>query len=464
MARNIKLTSLGYRLVVVVVILHSGCAVTVDMSFQNLKTVPQTIETSVTNLILKYNDLYTLDGGSFNKFVELLELNVDFCGIYIIYSGAFAAQVKLIKLSMQYNHIRDMPLDFGPPVNSLVTVEAYEAFVGNYDLNPFYYSAFKPVKHLKLGGGPLLFTKAHIPNNMTKLTLQDMLKTFPDLSNFAQLETLNVCYHEVTLILDSHIQGLDSLTTLYLCAGKLNVLPRLSLLKNLVKLIGGANPLTEIPRNKIEGLDKLKTLSFSSCQIQVMPNISYLPSLQMVYLQKNRIHYILNGTLRGLPSLYLLDLGENMISQTDGLQHITLGRMFLNDNQLTVLPDLFDMQISILEIGNNPLVCNQSLCWLRMWPWFRSYTRIDSPMCRQPPDLNETIVMNIHPVVLKCYNGEYIYTYIYTKCLLLVSYICIGNIYLYSCVSGNSFVAKKKSTLPFHMKIVEVYIFEHCQD
>ena len=359
MARNIKFTSLGYMLVVVIVILHSGCAVTVDMSLQNLRTVPQTIEPSVTKLILKYNDLDTLDGGSFNKFVELLELNVDFCGIYIIYSGAFAAQVKLVTLSMRYNSIRELPLDFGPPINSLVTVDVYSTFVVNYDLNPLYFSAFKQVKVLELGGKALIFNKTHIPYNMTKLSLKSMLKAFPDLSNLAQLETLSVCHHEVTFIPDGYIQGLDSLSTLYLCDGNLNVLPRLSLLKNLVKLIAGGNPLTEIPRNKIEGLDKLKTVSFSSCQIQVMPNISYLPSLQMVYLQKNRIHYILNGTLRGLPSLYLLDLSENMISQTDGLQHITLGRMFLNDNQLTILPDLFDMKISILEIGNNPLVCNQ---------------------------------------------------------------------------------------------------------
>ena len=133
----------AWGLIVLVCILHLGRTITVDMTGQNLESVPQTIEPEVTNLVLHGNPLVTLHAGSFNTFLELLKLNVDYCEIEVINDGTFAMQVKLKTISMKYNSIRSLPLDFGPPVKSLSSLTIFNAFHRYYDLKPYYFSAFK---------------------------------------------------------------------------------------------------------------------------------------------------------------------------------------------------------------------------------------------------------------------------------------------------------------------------------
>ena len=176
-------------------------------------------------------------------------------------------------------------------------------------------------------------------------------------------------------------------------------MPYLSHLKNLATVQVHYSSLTEIPRNTIDGLTKIPAFYFLRSRINIMPNISYLTSLKMIYLSFNRIRYIPKGTLHGLPNLQTLALNYNMISHINGLQQLVVSRLQLDGNQLVTLPDLFPLPVWILYLGDNPFLCNQSLCWLRMWPWYKRLPSIRNPVCAEPLHLKGINVMNVEHVI-----------------------------------------------------------------
>ena len=86
---------------------------------------------------------------------------------------------------MTGNNIQYLPNDFGPPVNSLRTLKMYSAFAENYDLKPYYFSAFKQLNELAVGSPNVAHGKVNMPDGLT--ILQISTKTFPDLSNLTHL-------------------------------------------------------------------------------------------------------------------------------------------------------------------------------------------------------------------------------------------------------------------------------------
>ena len=314
-------------------------------------------------------------------------------------------QVKLEILYIRFNHISYLPVELGPPVNSLLEIKMNYAFVENYNLSPYYFSAFKQLKTLEFGGRHITFSNIHVPATVTKIYAPHCFATFPDLSNLTHLEYLYLPSNTFVKIPGEYISGLSFLKALYTYSRKLEVIPNLSHLKNLNKIWFYSNSISTIPRYAIEGLKYLDNFLFQNNQITSMPNMSYLPSLRSVDLSDNRITYILDGTLDGIPKLSKFDLTRNMISHIDNLPVIAVGELLLGSNHFAILPDLFDLKLRTLHIQDNPLVCNQSLCWLRMWPWNKNLPIVDNPVCTQPQDLLGIGVMRAHPVLLECYNG-----------------------------------------------------------
>ena len=150
MAKKSTLYVPVWKLVVLISAFRLGFGIKVDMSSQQLVAVPQTIDPAVTLLLLERNSITSLDGSSFPLFLELLELNLDHCGLKFIYDGTFANQRKLERLYIKYNIIEHLPVDFGPPVESLLWVRINYAFVINYDMSPYYFSAFKKITHRRI--------------------------------------------------------------------------------------------------------------------------------------------------------------------------------------------------------------------------------------------------------------------------------------------------------------------------
>ena len=167
-----------------------------------------------------------------------------------------------------------------------------------------------------------------------------------------------------------------------------------------------SNHFTSIPRDNFDGLDNLKVLKAPYNQIALMPNISYLRALKQIIPDHNFITHVPPGTLGGLQRLESIELNANQITYIYDIPYIPrLSLLDLSGNMLSTLPDLYGQQMDTLNIIDNPLICNQSLCWLRMWSWYQIPLVTDSVLCAQPQELIGLNVMRVHPTILECYNG-----------------------------------------------------------
>ena len=80
--------------------------------------------------------------------------------------------------------------------------------------------------------------------------------------------------------------------------------------------------------------------------------------------------------------------------------------LYLDRNQLTSVPDLYDHPLTALKLAHNPLVCEKSLCWIRMWPRFKILILADNPTCASPSNFAGLSLMGISLVDLRCYMGK----------------------------------------------------------
>ena len=333
----------------------------IDLSDQQLTTVPRTLNLDVEILILDDNVLNILNNSSFDLYPDLDVLSLKHCSSKLIEEGTFDKQVKLQMISLIHNHIRQLPITFGPSVHTIIDINLRAAYDSGYVFDYPYFRAFRKLLALDIGGrNASSFDSTNIPPSvMSFKAVRSELSTFP---NFSHLQNLEI-------------------------------------------LFLGINHITTIARGNIDELKQLKVLKLFSNRIGSMPNISYLPALKRVVLNKNYISYVPADTLNGLHFLKILDLSANRIAYVDDISHLSLSYLDLANNNLRGLPDLYDQKLKRLYLHDNPIVCNQSLCWLRMWPWYQTPPDVDNVVCAQPPELIEFEIMRVHPNVLDCYDG-----------------------------------------------------------
>ena len=131
---------------------------------------------------------------------------------------------------------------------------------------------------------------------------------------------------------------------------------------NLTNIVAHVNQLTALPLKKIKGLEKLEFFFLQNNQLTSIPDISFMQNLRTLQLK---------------------------------------------NNELTTVPDLFNLPLEKLWLSNNQFNCNQSLCWLRMWPLLKPAVLRDDPTCVSPPTLANQSIMAISPTVLECYKVKY---------------------------------------------------------
>ena len=81
--------------------------------------------------------------------------------------------------------------------------------------------------------------------------------------------------------------------------------------------------------------------------LTAVPDLStYAPNITSIEITDNNISYISPELMSGLKQLNKFDIGSN---------------------QLETIPDLYDKPLQLLIIDENPISCNVSLCWVRLW-------------------------------------------------------------------------------------------------
>ena len=113
---------------------------------------------------------------------------------------------------------------------------------------------------------------------------------------------------------------------------------------------------------------------------------SYAPNIVTLLVANTEISYIPAARIKSLTKVRMVSIARN---------------------RLKSIPDMYDMSLTILDIGNNPLECNHSLCWVRMWNEKKpTPLSMDSAKCASPTTLSGKKLRDVHPVELQCYQGE----------------------------------------------------------
>ena len=149
----------------------------------------------------------------------------------------------------------------------------------------------------------------------------------------------------------------------------------------------GGNPLQHYDANNIPS--DINHLNIRETQLTVIPNLSpYAPRIKDIKIHINDIQYISTASLSGLAALRQLNIQLN---------------------QLETLPDLFDKPLNLLCIDDNPIHCNVSLCWVRLWAKKKATAlkKISSARCNTPKQLQGQNLMDVDPVQMKCFKGRF---------------------------------------------------------
>ena len=111
------------------------------------------------------------------------------------------------------------------------------------------------------------------------------------------------------------------------------------------------------------------------------------------------------------PNIDRITIKGNKITviPNENLENLKLKSLRVTYNLLSTVPDLYRLPLENLELSNNPLVCNHSLCWVRMCPWMKPQLSIDDARCSSPQFPQGILLTSINPVILDCQHGEFYY-------------------------------------------------------
>ena len=157
---------------------------------------------------------------------------------------------------------------------------------------------------------------------------------------------------------------------------KLSSLKKLNLGANRIKIYDGSN----LPRN-------LEIFFLRLGELEVMPNFAlYAPNITLIKIALNNLSHIPDKFMSGLKHLHSFNV---------------------DDNKLETIPDLYDYPLINLRLSNNPLSCNQSLCWVRLWARKKPapLAGLEEAVCSSTSYFGGQNLMHVDPVQMECYKG-----------------------------------------------------------
>ncbi|XP_070703524.1 chondroadherin-like protein [Pempheris klunzingeri] len=294
--------------------------------------------TSKTQLLdLRSNHFHYLPANSFPGASQVVSLHLEFCKIHEIEGGAFRGMKNLFYLYLSDNDLTS--------------------------LDPGVFSGAPELTYLHLEG--------------------NRLAQFPG-SALALLPSLFVLHLERNAISKVEPTGLLS-----------SVTPKLR------ELYLTNNTITSIAKGALDSAF-LGTLHLDSNRLTEMPThvLSQAPNLEELNLSQNSIRWVgpnaFQSISQSLKRLYMDQMGMEKMSR-EALKGLGSGlrALTLRGNQLEVLPDLSQLTgLEVVDLQDNPLLCDCSLLPLRRWMENVSLEVIAT--CGHPPELRGQKVRDIH--------------------------------------------------------------------
>ena len=253
-----------------------------------------------------------------------------------------------------------------------------------------------------------------------------------------RLEYINFNQNQITEFPEEFGLASKSLNTLIVYdAFNLSSVPLLTNLTKLTNLNLGKNRFQHFDVRKLPRGLTILNLNFVLKQ-PIPPNFArWFTNLEIIHLWNT---HILEFPAEIIQNLNITKLNLNLNKLTTMPEAVAfpyLENLRLQSNKLTSLPDFFNTSLKVLFLSDNPLICDQDLCWLRMWPWVSNTTILaDTPTCASPNSLTGTPLMEADPVVMQCYGRfsikvqdaeiiiteRILYTYVHSNSMALRSF------------------------------------------
>ena len=142
--------------------------------------------------------------------------------------------------------------------------------------------------------------------------------------------------------------------------------------------------------------------------LSIFPNFtSWTQNLKVIEIAGNSIPEIPQDNIRNMKITYLDICRNQLTSIPEYTAYPYIDVLLLHYNRLTTVPDFYNTTLTQLSLSNNPLVCDNALCWIRMWPWmFDTPILTDTPICVSPTRAAGTRLMEVRPIHMECFNGK----------------------------------------------------------
>ncbi|XP_066277287.1 leucine-rich repeat-containing protein 15-like [Branchiostoma lanceolatum] len=364
-------------------------------NFLSLTSIPQDLNTSITNLDLGYNQITTLSQSDFSRYTNLISLHLTNNDISSIEAGTFSHTPQLQRLELYGNNLTSIPQGVFGGLNQLQHLYLYSNHMKTIPPNTF--TNLQQLLYLYLHDNDISSIPTAAFANLPRLQRLNLYTnqithiqsgTF---SNLPQLQRLYLDSNKITHVESGAFSNLPQLLQLQLQNNQLTSIPTIQYqFPELQNLYLSYNNITDIPAdaffnqpklsslllhsNRIStvssaaftGLANLKTLYLYNNALTVLPDYLFvgLSGLDSLQLQHNAIMQIFPDTFTEITTLTYLYLSNNNIKTfpIEALSKIpSIYRLYLHSNQMMTLPlEAYDMlsSISVVDIGINPWQCD----------------------------------------------------------------------------------------------------------
>ena len=178
------------------------------------------------------------------------------------------------------------------------------------------------------------------------------------------------------------LRKLEKLEALDLSFNELDDLPQLQNTPSLSELKLDCNHIKQA-EFKLGEVESLHSLSLASNNLKVINFVATASNLAMLYLQSNELTSL---QLPSNVSLDVLDASQNFIQTWTTLDNsTTVDKMNLSCNQIQLIDEYMLASITEeLDLTDNPLLCNQSICALQDYLLSRNVEKDFIPTCQSP--------------------------------------------------------------------------------
>ena len=166
--------------------------------------------------------------------------------------------------------------------------------------------------------------------------------------------------------------------------------------------------------NVLELPPSIWALDIANAEISILPQVGHtnFPKLTWLKLKNNKLSVEIPYSWFDNISMNIrgFTLAGDGVTKLPEILPVKPHLLFfaIEYNRLLTLPDMLDFPaLEYIFFRNNPITCDQKMCWKRLWDRKRAPLHGDDASCQMPPFLRGTMLSNVDPKAMGCYNGEW---------------------------------------------------------